>query len=327
MERHHLSKVKNAIIEGNVYSPLSTYQALCLLYIGSRRETLDELRSWLVNEDKPIWVSLSDSSVEINNAIFINPSLHVNGFYRKNVISYCSIIPEFTLTAINNWVCFKTHGMIKKVLERLNSDSLAVIINTVYFHSQWKHKFDVKNTRICKFNGITDVNLMHTKSTFLYANHPNFQKLEMPYINDDIFMGVILPNDNIETLGFDIDTFFQYKVYPTQVNVYFPKFTQESSFDIKSIMENTGVQNLFSSKANLSGIGDGLYVDQIIQKAIIIVDEHGTEASAATVITLSRGCAPAPVEFRADKSFYYYIRKGQTMVFVGCYRGNRSLDP
>jgi serpin B len=65
-----------------------------------------------------------------------------------------------------------------------------------------------------------------------------------------------------------------------------------------------------------------LYVSSILQKAEIKVNEKGTEASAATVTTLSMKSA-VPT-FRCDRPFFFLIRDNLSglVIFAG-----RVLDP
>jgi serpin B len=83
-------------------------------------------------------------------------------------------------------------------------------------------------------------------------------------------------------------------------------------------------------RADFSGI-DGtheLYIDKVVHKTFIDVDENGTEAAAATAIIMEAGGAAPPrqdpIVFRADHPFLYFIRDVQTgtILFVG-----RMSDP
>ncbi|MBR0089523.1 MAG: serpin family protein, partial [Clostridia bacterium] len=75
----------------------------------------------------------------------------------------------------------------------------------------------------------------------------------------------------------------------------------------------------------MQNVPDPLKIDAALQKAIIEVDEKGTEAAAATAIMVGETMAlgePEPiVEFKADKPFTYYIKdnaSGETL-FAGRY--------
>jgi hypothetical protein len=89
-----------------------------------------------------------------------------------------------------------------------------------------------------------------------------------------------------------------------------------------------GVRDLFdSSAADLRGIADaGLYVGTVIHQANIDVDEHGTEAAAATAVggDTSGGGPENEVSIAVDRPFIYLIRESGSgeILFAG-----RVLDP
>lgn len=75
------------------------------------------------------------------------------------------------------------------------------------------------------------------------------------------------------------------ELYRAPCAVTVPKFTIDSSLDLKSVLKRLGVHDLFDSAvADLSGI-DGsrmLYVSDAFQRAFIRVNEEGTKAASAT---------------------------------------------
>ena len=69
-----------------------------------------------------------------------------------------------------------------------------------------------------------------------------------------------------------------------QVDVVIPIFKFESSPDLKRVLRNVGIVDLFNDDADLSGISGSkdLYVSDAFHRTIIEVNEKGTEAAAAT---------------------------------------------
>ena len=69
-----------------------------------------------------------------------------------------------------------------------------------------------------------------------------------------------------------------------QVDVVIPIFKFESSPDLKRVLRNVGIVDLFNDDADLSGISGSkdLYVTDAFHRTIIEVNEKGTEAAAAT---------------------------------------------
>ena len=63
-----------------------------------------------------------------------------------------------------------------------------------------------------------------------------------------------------------------------------------------------------------------LFIQDVVHKAFVSVDEAGTEAAAATAVIVGLTAAPAePVEVRIDRPFIFLIRDIQTgsIIFVG----------
>jgi serpin B len=65
-----------------------------------------------------------------------------------------------------------------------------------------------------------------------------------------------------------------------------------------------------------------LFISKVIHQAFVNVDEKGTEAAAATVVTMSLMSAPQHIEpkiFKADHPFIFLIRDNTTgsILFMG----------
>jgi serpin B len=115
---------------------------------------------------------------------------------------------------------------------------------------------------------------------------------------------------------------------PAQVDLSLPRFRVEDSAALKPMLAALGMPDAFSAQhADFSGM-DGtreLFISDAFHKAFVAVDEHGTEAAAATavVMTLGRG-SEEPVSMRVDHPFIFLIRDRATgtVLFVG-----RVLEP
>src|SRR5262249_44036035 len=109
----------------------------------------------------------------------------------------------------------------------------------------------------------------------------------------------------------------------------------ESSLSIGDTLSALGMPLAFDQeKADFTGIAnppkptDRLYIAKVFHKAFVKVDEKGTEAAAATAVSMGRGgAAPppaAPLEFRADHPFLFFLRdtRSGVILFMG-----RVSDP
>ena len=84
----------------------------------------------------------------------------------------------------------------------------------------------------------------------------------------------------------------------------------------------------FTDQADFTGMTDQapLHISAVLHKAFIAVDQHGTEAAAATAVAVSLSAAAAdpPSVFKADRPFVFAIRDVKTgaILFLG-----RVTDP
>ena len=87
---------------------------------------------------------------------------------------------------------------------------------------------------------------------------------------------------------------------PKKVRLELPKFELEFSSGLIPALKKLGMNEAFNERtANLEGIGYELYIDQIIQKTYLKVDETGTEAAAVTAISIR----PKPMAMRRPKIY------------------------
>jgi serpin B len=80
----------------------------------------------------------------------------------------------------------------------------------------------------------------------------------------------------------------------------------------------------FTESADFTGIAeDPLWISSVIHKAVVKVDEEGTEAAAATEVAIAKSEGPIerprPVVFKADHPFFYAIRdlRSGAILFLG----------
>ena len=111
-----------------------------------------------------------------------------------------------------------------------------------------------------------------------------------------------------------------------------PKFKVEYGDSLVEELKALGVLSVFDpARADLSGMIDysqypwieSLYLDEVMQKTFLSIDEEGTEAAAVTVALSAETAVPSPdiCEFTADHPFYYVIRDNSSgrILFAGKY--------
>ena len=81
-----------------------------------------------------------------------------------------------------------------------------------------------------------------------------------------------------------------------------------------------GMGIAFTDNADFSGMHPDLYISKVDHKAVIEVNEKGSEAAAVTVVEMKLTSAPAdPIEFTVDKPFFFVIADDRTgsILFMG----------
>jgi serpin B len=356
--------------EGNIFfSPYSISTAFAMTYAGARNTTQNQMASVLhfsldqcqlhpaFSELQAHFLQLQDSKpfrLNITNALWIQEDyelletfLELNQKYYGANLFYLNFRenPEDSRVKINDWVEDKTEGKIQKLLPSgaVKTFTRLILTNTIYFKAEWHNKFNAHNTKEHDFwitpEEKTKVQMMSQKNHFGYWENETFQILEMPYIRGDLSMVVCLPRktDGLPDLESQINTNalkgWISNLNRQQVKVLFPKFTTTQNIDLKEILMALGMVEAFTENADFSGMETKkeLYITDALHKAFIDVDELGTEAAAATAVSVGATSIQRPrvvPEFRADHPFLFLIRDNQTgsILFMGRLTQPTDLD-
>jgi len=237
---------------------------------------------------------------------------------------------------INEWVKVKTNGKIDSLLDELSSSTVMVLLNAVYFKGTWKTQFQPEKTVPQKFynggleSGAKKVPLMHIKAKFPYTAVYDLQALELPYKGENISMLVLLPDqrDGLTNLENNLTpeklSTIRKQLYKEKVIVSLPKFKIQYSREMSPDFKALGAKTIFSAgSADFSGMTTqkNVFVSQILHKAVVEVNEEGSEAAAVTGIISNR---MRPIldftpEFTADHPFLFTIvdKRNDMILFVG----------
>lgn len=237
---------------------------------------------------------------------------------------------------INNWVEEKTKDKIKDLLEKgtLNSATAMVLVNAIYFYGSWIEPFKKEATSDQEFTmedgtKIT-IPMMFQSEDHRYAEVDDVQVVELKYKNCDISMLILLPKiDGMEALENVLNNEFVARINDGLANrtviLTIPKVKMEAEFSLGDTLKAMGMPDAFDPGAadfsGMNGVG-GLFISKVIHKAMVDIDEKGTEAAAATAVVMTKSMAPIPsdpVEFKADHTFIIMIRDNETgsILFLG----------
>ncbi len=339
--------------ENLFFSPYSVSSALAMTYAGAKGNTAMEMKEVLYFQldqaklhgafkalNKELLASAQKTGQKLNiaNALVITGGDVSSDFKTTLKDNYDAEIFTGGLETINGWVNQKTEGKIEKILEELNTNSVCVVLNAIYFKGIWETPFQKYHThdalfRVSASREVT-VPLMFEKSDFKIIEEKDFQAVSIPYKGNNLSMVVVLPTkfnglaalekqltiENLKEWLAKLD-----KENVQEVLVYLPKFKLETSYDLASPFQNMGMKDAFlPGMADFSGVGwpkGNLWISQIKHKAFVEVNEEGTEAAAATAVEMV-GAAMSSREnpvFRADHPFFFIIRDNTSgaILFMG----------
>lgn len=332
-------RVRNERKGENVFlSPASVYFALAMAYNGSggttreamakvlRAEglTLEDLNKSIANLLK----SLSDIDPKVQlaiaNSLWIRKDQKFQeGFAKRLKETFRAEAATMDSAAtINDWVKKNTGGKIEKIIDDIDPEVLAYLINAVYFKGAWTVEFDKKETRDLPFTKLDGSKaqkpMMHRKGDLEVLQTKSFDAVRLPYgKNGRMKLYVFVPKD-FENFRLEWKDEFRKR----EAEVTLPRFKLEFEIELKKVLSEMGMGVAFSDSADFRA----MFVDQeakisrVIHKTYVDVNEEGTEAAAVTAIEMKPTSAVQdPIHIKADRPFVVVLRDDttKTNLFIG----------
>jgi serine protease inhibitor len=334
-------------------SPLSISTALAMTYNGARTTTAEAMAEALQYKGIELenldigyknllaYLNNVDPKVQLNisNSIWFRKGEEIRSDFlstnKDNFNAYISEIDFQDIKAadtINDWISKATKSKIDKMIEPpISPDVIMYLINAIYFKGQWTKQFDKKLTFTGTFNKEDgkkqEVQMMSRKGKIEYGEVGKSKIVRLPYGNEKTAMYCILPeqdvkiNDYIEEFSFEKWKELQESLSKNDdVILHLPRFKLE--YGIKNLNDSLtalGMGKAFSDSADFSGIRDGIYISRVLHKAVIEVNEEGSEAAGVTVVEMKETAAMEPIMFIADRPFVFLIADDETgtILFMG----------
>lgn len=230
---------------------------------------------------------------------------------------------------INEWVRSATGGHIEDIVPAVIPRAVVMyLINAIYFNAPWTFEFDPSDTRVHPFHlddGSTrTVQLMTMRRDLPYLETSRFQAVDMPYGGGAFSMTVLVPqygvgvDDVVASLDAAGWEDIAAGLEEAEVQLFLPRFRMSYERELKDDLAALGMVDAFKPWADLTRLSpvDDLWISSVRQKALVEVTEEGTEAAAATVVTVR---TTSILSVRADRPFLFFIRERLTgaILFVG----------
>lgn len=270
-----------------------------------------------------------EKSIEIYNVWFIKKNISIN----KKLLLDCQEwnMDNMEFSDVNNLINYgnsiikeKTNGKILNYLDKtkVNEETDHLLLNTIYFRSNWINKFNDKKTNKKLFHGINKTRfeyMMNQKDNFDYFENDKCKSVILPYENKNIEMCLVLPNSEYDNLNCFWNMYKDITFYKNEkVILSIPKFKIDNEINsIEIFLKEAGYSSL--NKAQLSDNIKHPY--SMGQRVIIEVDENGSEATSITHMSFRNGISKDKI-FNADRSFLWVIRdtKNKNILFMGIYK-------
>eukprot|EP00062_Callorhinchus_milii_P005479 gi/632945267/ref/XP_007887956.1/ PREDICTED: serpin B6-like [Callorhinchus milii] len=269
--------------------------------------TLPQPPSNPLDEGRPVHIILYPVQDLEEDRDFLESTLK---FYQAELaaVDFCNESDEIR-QQINAWAEAQTADKIKDLLapNAIGSLTKLVLVNAIYFKGNWERKFEAESTHERPFkiskNETKPVQMMHQtdkfKTTYIHA----------------VELAISKRPDKL------LDCTNPYKMDNDEI-VMLPKFKMENTYGFTSTLGGMRMVDVFDvSKANFLGMTEknDLNLSKVVHKTFADVNEEGTEAAAATAVTMRLMCLMITMEFVADHPFLFFISHNKThnILFFG----------
>ncbi|MBR2042761.1 MAG: serpin family protein [Clostridia bacterium] len=334
-------------------SPVSVYMALAMTLNGADKDTEREMSALLGADRKDInpyiknyissLTSNDDSKFHLANSIWFRSDknrlkveesfLQTNADYFGAQV-YETEFDERAKKDINNWVKKNTDGMIDKIVDEINSDTVMYLINALAFDAKWQKEYEKSHVDTYTFNSYSGerniVDMMYS-SEGVYLESGKAKGFKKYYKNGDYSFLAILPNEENDIYEFVSNGGIEEILSVEQkkgciVAAGLPKFSYEYDISMKAVLSKMGMPSAFDSgkadfrKMAISSVGN-IYISDVVHKTFIEVGEKGTKAGAVTKVAMNDEAAMV-IEGKSvilDRPFIYMIvdNKSNLPLFIG----------
>jgi serpin B len=335
------------------YSPLSVALALSMTYNGAAGETKEAMRRTLKTEGLGLDELNEASAALINSLRSSDPKVELaiaNSLWARRKVKFREDFLErnrqffgaeiasldfdapSALTTINNWVSRNTESKIPSIINRIDPDHVMFLINAIYFKGQWEKKFKKELTKNEPFYPLSgpqkEVPMMSQSGDYQYYRGDKFQALRLFYGAKGASLDLFLPDKNssivhlLKRLSFEQCGEWTRRFHQAEGDIKIPrlKIDYESSLDDPLKAMGMGVA-FVGGMADFRGMRDqnDLYISEVKHKAVVEVNEEGTEATAATSVGMKIESARQRFTFIADHPFLIMIRdqRADAILFMG----------
>ena len=340
--------------ENTLLSPLSVLCALAMTENGAKGETLSQMETVfgldLATLNHYLYAytkSLPQGDkyqLSLANSIWLRDDAHLTvepAFLQTNADWYGAgafkaPFDHSTCKEINRWVEDHTNGMIDGVLDKIPAEAMLYLINALAFEAEWQSVYETtqvwQDTFTAQDGTERTVDFLHSKE-YRYLSDDKASGFIKYYADNQYAFAALLPDEGVSVsdyvAGFTGEKLHDLLLNCTAEPVYtsIPKFETEYAASLAETLQSMGLTDAFdSAKADFTAMGRSengpLFINDVIHKTYIKVDEKGTKAGAVTAVEMNvESAAPIedPKEVNLNRPFIYMIvdTEANLPIFLG----------
>ena len=325
-------------------SPVSILNALGMVANGASGTTLKQietatgmslhqLNDFLYTYRMSLPADSKTCKAALANSAWLRDTFRVEDAFLRSCVNYYSAevyrsaFDGGLVTDLNRWVSKKTDGMISDLLEKEpGAHTMLYLVNAACFDAKWETPYTKENVRT---DGIfTAASGKRQTADYLdshetiYLSGNNVSGFLKPYDGGKYAFVALVPDEGV-TLADYLRNLTGEHLYQlitdhhyADVQASIPKFTARSELELEEPLRAAGISDLFDvSAADLRGLGSApsgntLYVNSVLHKTYLELDENGTKAAAATSLDVNAGAAPPSEDVKTvtlDRPFLYMV--------------------
>lgn len=210
------------------------------------------------------------------------------------------------------------------------------ILNTIYFYDEWQNRFQKDKTKTDSFypaaGDAVETEFMNSRyGSHSFTKGEHYTRSELP-LKTNGSMVFVLPDEgaSVEELLESPEALRNALEGGTrqmgEATFKVPKFTMDSNFDVKEMMETFGITKIFTD-GDFSAMTDNkeIGITKISQDGHISINEEGVEASAFTELQYAGAALPkGKADMILNRPFLFGISSKharidgqQTWLFIG----------
>uniref|UniRef100_A0A5F9D402 Thyroxine-binding globulin n=1 Tax=Oryctolagus cuniculus TaxID=9986 RepID=A0A5F9D402_RABIT len=319
---------------GNLlFSPVSMASTLAMLSLGARPDAPAQVLEGLgfnltetpeadVHQGfqsliRTLQLPSPKLELKLGNSLFLDQQLKPRQHFLDSArelygaFAFSANFTDSTSTGrqINDYVRTQTYGRVQDCLQDFHHDTLAVLLNHIFFKGTWAHPFDPQSTEEKSFyvddTTTVMVPMMFQSSTVKYLHDPVLpcRLVQLDYVGNGTAFFILPDKGKVDTViaALSRDTIQRWSKSLTYrlVHLYIPKASISGAYELRGALAAMGIADLFTNQANFSSISQEgpLKVSKVLHKAVLQLDEHGGVEVAATGGPLQLVSEPLTLNF------------------------------